>query len=432
MVQLPIVGINVIRVRPSIEIQLGFELKRGAVFFLMLLGSLCILSAAGGDWYQYRGPNRDGISRETGLVRGWGEAGPKEVWRVPVGPAFSGISVVGNRVYNMGSDDTSEYAFALDAQTGKEVWRVPVGDLFKDNFGDGPRSTPAIHGDLVYVLGSMGRLMALQTAAGDKIWEVDFRKELESALPGHAFCTSPLVLDNQLIVETAGSDARAVSSFDKNTGKLNWSSKEDKLAYSSPQTMDFNGVRQLVFLTRSQLFALDIQGKELWSTPSFVPPVHTSPAMPLFVAPDLIFISASYNGGAKVVRMKREGQSVAVETVWENRRVMRNHFNTSVAQDHYVFGFDKAMFKCIDARNGEQQWVQRGLGKGSLIGADGMLIVLSERGKLHLVEADLTAYKELASHQVLTGRCWTQPSLAAGRLYVRNQKEMVCLDLQER
>jgi hypothetical protein len=397
-----------------------------------LLVTLCLLEAPAGDWDQVRGPHRDGASRETGLVRGWGETGPLELWRVAVGPGFSGISVAGSRIYGMDSDETAEYVFSREARTGQEVWRVKVGDLFKDNYGDGPRSTPAIHGDRVYVLGSMGRLMAVQTAAGAKIWEVDFRKELESALPGHGFCASPLVLDNQLIVETGGSGARAVSSFDKNTGKLNWSSKEDQIVYSSPQIMDFNGVRQLVFRTKSQLFALDIQGKELWSIPSFVPPERNSPAMPLFVAPDLIFISASYNAGAKVVRMKPDGQSVAVETVWENRRAMRNHFNTSVTHDHHVFGFDKAMFKCIDARNGEQQWVQRGLGKGSLIKADGMLIALSERGKLHLAEADHTAYRELASHQVLTGRCWTQPSLAAGRLYVRNQKEMVCLDLQKR
>ena len=218
----------------------------------------------------------------------------------------------------------------------------------------------------------------------------------------------------------------------KKTGKLNLSSKEDELAYSSPQIVDFNGMRQLFFLTRSQLFALDSQGRELWSTPAFSPPVPVSPAMPLFVAPDLLFISASYDGGAKVLRMRPEGESVAVEIVWEDRRAMRNHFNSSLAQDHYVFGFDKAMFKCIDARNGKRQWVRRGLGKGSLIKADDMLVVLSERGKLHLVEADPGAYKELASHQVLTGRCWTPASLAAGRLYLRNLKEMVCLDLRER
>ena len=342
----------------------------------------------------------------------------------------SATNLVPNRVYGMDSDDTSEYVFAVEARTGQEVWRVKVGDLFQELYGDGPRSTPAIHGDRIYVLSSRGRLVALHTGNGAEIWKVDFQDVLESNLPGWGFSSSPLVLEEQLIVETGGSGTRAVSSFDTRTGHLNWSAKDDKIAYSSPQVMDFNGVRQLIFLTKTQLFALDTRGNELWSTP-FGNPNGISPALPLFVAPDLIFVSASYDAGAKVVRMKPDGPSVSVETVWESR-VMRNHFNAGVVQDHHVFGFDKAMFKCIDARNGEQQWVRRGLGKGSLIRADGMLIALSERGKLHLVEADATAYKELASHQVLSGRCWTQPSLADGRLYLRNMKEMVCLDFRQR
>ena len=390
---------------------------------------LSLPQVTAGDWHQVRGPHRDGASAETGLVRGWGEAGPREVWRVAVGPGFSSISVAGNRLYGMDSDDASEYVFALDARSGQTVWRVKIGDLLKDVYGDGPRSTPAVHGSRIYALGSQGRLMALQTEGGATIWEVDFQNRLESKRPGWGFTSSPLVLENQLIVETGGSGARAVSSFDTETGRLNWSAKDDKIAYSSPQIMDFNGVSQLIFLTKTQLFALDTRGRELWSVP-FGNPNGISPALPLFVAPDLVFVSASYDAGAKVVRMKPDGASVRVETVWESR-VMRNHFNTGVVQDHYVFGFDKAMFKCIDARTGEQQWVRRGLGKGSLIKADGMLIALSERGKLHLVEVDASAYQELASHQVLKGRCWTQPSLADGYLYLRNLKEMVCLDLRQ-
>ena len=406
------------------------EWKRDALVCFTLLVTFCLLEAPAGDWDQIRGPHRDGVSQETGLVRGWGETGPLELWRVAVGPGFSGISVAGSRIYGMDSDETTEYVFSREARTGQEVWRVKVGDFFKELYGDGPRSTPAIHGDRIYVLSSRGRLMALHTGNGAEIWKVDFQDAFESKLPNWGFSSSPLVLEDQLIVETGGSGPRAVSSFDAQTGQLNWSAKDDKIVYSSPQVMDCNGVRQLIFLTKTQLFALDTQGNQLWSTP-FGNPNGVSPALPLFVAPDLIFVSASYDAGAKVVRMKPDGPSVSVETVWESQ-VMRNHFSTSVVQDHYVFGFDKTMFKCVDARNGEQQWVRRGLGKGSLIQADGMLIALSERGKLHLVEVDATAYKELASHQILSGRCWTQPSLADGRLYLRNLKEMVCLDLRWR
>ena len=199
-----------------------FERKRDRVACLILTISLCLLGTASGEWRQVRGPHRDGTSEETGLVRGWGETGPAEVWRVPLGPGFSSISVAANQVYSMDSDDRSEYVLALEAQTGQEIWRVKVGDLFKDVYGDGPRSTPTVDGDIIYVLSSRGRLIALQTKDGALVWEVDFPETFESELPGWGFSSSPLVFEDQLIVETGGSGARAVSSFDARMGRLNW------------------------------------------------------------------------------------------------------------------------------------------------------------------------------------------------------------------
>jgi outer membrane protein assembly factor BamB len=155
------------------------------------------------------------------------------------------------------------------------------------------------------------------------------------------------------------------------------------------------------------------------------------PAPPVFVAPDLVFASASYDAGAKVVRLVSDGDSVGAEDVWEHQ-LMRNHFNGSVDVDGHLCGFDKAFLKCIDAASGETTWTRRGFGKGSLIRADGKLVVLSERGKLALMRADASEPVELASHQVLTGRSWTQPALSNGRLYVRNASEMVALDLSDR
>ncbi len=396
-------------------------------------GAMLVLgmSAAGyaADWNQYRGASRNGASQEKNLISKWEASGPKEVWRVAVGAGYSGISVVNNRVYTMDSDEKSEYALCADAATGKQLWRVRVGELFKNDFGDGPRSTPTVDGDLVYVLSSLGNLKALKTADGSEVWSVDFRKSYESPLLPWAFCASPLVVENQLIMEIGGKGPHAVGSFDKKTGKLLWSAQEDQIAYSSPILVEFNGVRQLVFMTKKELFALNLKGEKLWSEP-FTPEIGIKPAMPVFLAPDLLFVSASYDAGCKVVRMAADGDSVKASTVWESKE-MRNHFNTSVARDQYLYGFDKAMFKCLDSTTGKVMWVKRGLGKGSLITADKMAIALSERGKLHLAKLQPDAYEELASHQVLSGRCWTQPSLAEGRLYVRSNTEMVCLDLRK-
>jgi outer membrane protein assembly factor BamB len=398
-----------------------------ATILLPILVLLAAVGARAADWPQFRGPARDGVSLETGLVDGWGASGPTELWRIPIGAGYSSISVVGDRLFTMDSDGGHEFVVALDTATGREVWRVEVGDLFENDYGNGPRSTPTHADGVLYAMSSLGRLSALSAENGEELWRRELREEFGSALPNWAFATSPLVLGEAVIVELGGADDRTVGAFDRATGELRWTGGSGDIAYSSPIVVPFNGVTQIVFLTKSGLSALSADGETLWSS-EFVPELGIKPAPPVFVPPDLIFVSASYDGGAKVVRLAAEGESVGVEDVWEHT-LMRNHFNGSVAVDGHLCGFDKAFLKCIDAANGEQTWVRRGLGKGSLIKADGKLIVLGERGKLALFDADPAVAREQASHQVLTGRCWTQPTLAGGRLFLRNGSEMVALDL---
>jgi outer membrane protein assembly factor BamB len=397
----------------------------GLALSLALLASA---SATAAGWFQYRGPARDGRSAETGLARTWAEDGPVELWRTPIGAGFSAISVVGDRLYTMDSDAQQEYALCVDARTGQRIWRVAMGRLFEEANGNGPRSTPTIDGDRVFVLGSRGRLAALRAHSGEVIWQLELQTTFESQLPTWAFTTAPLVDGNRLLVELGGSGERAIGAFDKSNGQLLWSREQSGLAYSSPITIELGGLHQLVFLLKEKLLALDREGRELWSVP-FAPKLDIKPAPPVFVAPDLIFVSASYDTGSKVVQLKAENGSVTAATLWEGRQ-MRNHFNASVAVDGLLYGFDTSTLRCIDARTGERRWAKRGLGKGSLIFADGMLIVLSERGKLVLVEATPDGYRELAADSVLKGRCWTQPSLWDGRLYLRNHSELVCLDLR--
>lgn len=398
-------------------------------FGTVALLALATTAGAGDDgWSQFRGPNRDGISTETGLVRTWSEAGPQELWRVPIGDGFSALSIVDDVIYTLDADTENEYAVSFDAKSGAERWRVPIGKLFKNDYGDGPRSTPTVDGDRVYVLGSRGRLSALDAASGSTLWAVEAAEAFESKLPVWAFTSAPIVEGDLLIAEVGGSGARAVAAFGKHDGEVRWTAVEDELSYSSPIAIDFGGHRQLVFLTKSRIFALNVDGDELWSSP-FAPKLGITPAPPVFVEPDLVFVSASYGVGAKTVRLRAEGDAIVAEDVWEGTQ-MRNHFNASVALDQHLFGFDTATLRCVDARTGERRWAKRGLGKGSLIVADGMLIVLSERGKLVLAEATSAGYEELASHQILTGRCWTQPTLLGGRLYLRNHDELVALDLK--
>lgn len=395
---------------------------------------LTVLISAAGDetapsgWYQFRGPLRDGKSAETGLARSWGPTGPKELWRVPIGAGFSSVSAVSGRLFTMDADGETEFALALDAATGLPLWRVPVGPIFRDVNGDGPRSTPTVDADLVFVLGSRGRLAALRASTGETAWETSITDAFEGELPTWAFATAPLVDGDRLLVEVGGSGPRAIAALDKRTGAVIWTSQEAKLAYSSPIPLEHGGTKQFLFLLQEKLVSLDRDGRELWSVP-FAPQLDIKPASPVFVAPDLVLISASYDVGAKVVRLKTDGGAVTAEELWSGRQ-MRSHFNSAVALEGRIYGFDTATLRCLEAATGESCWAKRGLGKGSLIYADGMFLVLSERGMLVLMEATPEAYRELASHQVLEGRCWTPPSLSEGRLYLRNHSELVALDLR--
>jgi outer membrane protein assembly factor BamB len=412
--------------------------RRFVAGFTLALFAVCARPAAAADakagasdtrgWFQYRGPSRDGISVETGLAKTFGPAGPKTLWRIPIGAGFSAVSAVGDRLYTMHAEGGQEFAICLDAATGRKIWSTPVGAIFNNEYGDGPRSTPTVEGDAVYVHGSQGRLAALRLKDGSVIWQVELRQAFEGDLPTWAFTSAPLLIGDLLIIESGGKGARAVAAFDKKTGALKWTSHEDQIVYSSPLPIEFNGKQQIVVMTKREVIGLDLKGQRLWGFP-FAPDGTIKPAPPVFVAPDLIFVSASYGIGAKVARLVAEGETITAQPVWEGVQ-MKNHFNGSVSIGNHLYGFDTATLKCIEATTGKTLWAKRGLGKGSLIVANGMLIIMGETGELVLAEATPEAYRELARTNVLEGRSWTQPTLWQGRLYLRNHTELVALDLR--
>lgn len=402
---------------------------------VLLLGAAVLLwtcfldgSEARADWPQWRGPNRDGISQEERMVNAWPEGGPEVVWRVPLAEGFSGMSVVQGSVYTMGAEGDEEFALCLDAASGKEIWRTPVGGKFAESRGDGPRSTPTVDRERVFVVGAKGTLCALEVTSGKKLWECDFVKKFGSAVPSWGFSTSPLVEGDLLLVEVGGEEGKSIAAFDKNSGDVVWTSHTDPAGYSSPIAITFGGVRQILFLTSNHLVSVaPADGRVYWTYPW---PTHQgiNVATPIFVPEDRVFISASYDHGAAVVRMKADDGGVTVEKKWESK-VMKNHFNSSVLHGDYLYGFDDRILRCITADTGEEQWGMRGFGKGSMLLAQGHLIVLGEAGRLAQVEATAAGYVEKASAQVLEGKCWTVPTLAGGKLYLRNQKELLCLNV---
>jgi outer membrane protein assembly factor BamB len=380
------------------------------------------------EWPQWLGPNRDGISRETGLLKSWPETGPKVLWRIPLGEGYSGISVSQRRVYTLCSTGDDEFVVCFDAANGKQTWRVRTDSTFKDTNGNGPRSTPTIHGEMVYALGARGQLYALNAKNGKTNWRHDLKKEFNSSGPSDGgYSTSPLVEGDMLLVETGGNGSAFVA-FDKKTGAVIWKAESDSAAFASPVAITVEGRRQIIFFSAEGAVAVSPQnGQVFWRLP-WKTSYNVNATTPLFIAPDKVFISSGYDVGAALLKIKTPGETATVEEIWKSKD-MQNIFATSILRENYLYGFDKATLKCIDVNSGEEKWKQRGFGVGSLIYADGHLIVLGDKGKLALVEATPVEYRERGSVDLLDGRCITVPALAGGKLFVRNTKELVCVDL---
>jgi outer membrane protein assembly factor BamB len=382
------------------------------------------------DWPQFRGQHRDGVSAETGLLKSWPAAGPREAWRRPVGEGYSGISIVGDRLYTMYAGEQNgeqiEFAAASDAATGKEIWRVPVGKYYVNEFGNGPRSTPTVDGDTVYVLGSVGNLMALATKDGAERWKIVVPEAFGGKVPYFGFAGSVLADGGQILVEVGGTEGKWFAALDAKTGATRWTSGNGPVGYNSPLPVDLKSGRSYVHVGRDKVYGLDAAGKTLWTYPW---PNGETHAIPIFVPPDKVLISGVEGIGATLLQIGDGPSGPTATEVWKNP-TFRTHFNAAVLRGDHIYGFDNATLKCISLKDGSLAWSKRGLGKGSLVQADEMLVILSDEGKLVLAEATPTAYVEKGSVQALTGRCWTPPTLAGGRIFVRNHAEMVSYELK--
>ena len=394
----------------------------------MILATVSTVAVAE-DWPQFRGQQRDGISPETGLFKGWKDKGPKELMRLPLGEGYSSVSVVGDRMYTMyGKEEEGgamEYAVAFSVKDGKQLWRTPLGPKFDNEFGNGPRATPTVDGGQVFVLDSTGFFAALNADNGEIQWQMDFKEKFGIETPRFGFSTSVLVDGDQVIVQGGGTEGKNYMGVNRKSGEVLWTRGDGPAGYNSALKVQVGDNTRYVYVA-DKLYCVDEDGGEVWSHDW---PQGETHAMPIHIAPDMIYLSGAEGVGARLFKVKEEGDKGEVELLWE-QPFMRNHFNTAVVHNGYIFGFDNATLKAISVETGEMAWGKRGLGKGSMILADGHLVVLSDRGKLLLIEASGEGYNEIGSVQALEGLCWTAPSLADGRLYLRNHDELVVYDVR--
>ena len=389
------------------------------------LAFLCADAAAvaqeGGDWPQWRGPHRDGVSRETG----WSSRGrPESLWTCEVGLGYSGLVIQDGRLFTLGHDPERELdtVFALDAESGDELWTHTLPSQTWSQFhGGGTLTTPAVDGGRLYVTQREGNALCFEAATGELVWARNYARELGLALCTHGSAGSPLAFPEALVFSVCGTTL-AVRRED---GAVIWRTEDyGDRSYASPAELERGGRSLLAVFNGAGLVVLDrASGAELHRYPWAAGSTPANTATPV-IDGDRVFISSAYNTGCALLQLGDEG----LEPLWENRR-MRSKTNGCVLWDGHLYGFDESMLKCLGL-DGEERWRRRGLGLGSLSVAGGRLILLSSRGELIVAEATPAEYRELSRAKVLDGGVyWTSPVLAGGRIYCRNSLgSVVCRD----
>jgi len=381
------------------------------------------------SWPQWRGPNRDGISKETGLLKQWPADGPSLAWKaIGAGRGYSSFSIANGKLYTMGLRGDREFIVAFDIATGKEVWATPHGSAFRNDRGDGPRGTPTIDGDRLYALGGNGDLSALDARTGKLIWSKNVLREFGGSNITWGISESPLVLGNKVLVN-AGAPGASMVALNKTDGAVIWKSQSDEPGYSSAIPLDINGGTQVVFFTAKRAVGLDVRdGRLLWDYER--PANNVANVATPIVRANRIFISSDYGTGGGVVEIKPDNKAQEIYFTKE----MKNHHSSSVLIGDYLYGFSSSILTAMKFDTGEVVWRDRSVGKGSLVYADGNLYCLSENGVVGLVEATPTGYKEKGRFRIQQGSLptWAHPVVAGGRLYLRDQDTIYAFDVREK
>ena len=398
--------------------------------------------AAARGWDQFRGPGRTGVGEEEGLLRSWPEGGLRVLWRRPLGDGFSAVVVADDHLYTLYAGEDDEYAASFRRADGSEAWRHRLGKKFFDHTGNGPRATPTIAGDLIYVLGSAGTLAALGRSSGKVEWQVNLQEAFPVAAgqerlakyvppdprvdPGEfAHASSPLVEGDLLVVYT-GTEGKSLAGFDRMSGEVLWTALDQPGGYSSPIVVSLGDQRQIVTLMHEDLVGATVDGRRLWSLT-----LGWTSTQPIFVPPDRILISGPLEVGGRLLEVGSGEDGWRVEPVWHQNR-LRSSYSSPVVYNGYIYGFDQATLRCLDLETGDIRWSQRGLGKGTLVSADGLLFLLSDRGVLFLAEARPDGFQEKGRMTVFEDRrSWTAPTPSGGILFLRDHEELVALNLRE-
>jgi outer membrane protein assembly factor BamB len=395
-----------------------------ALLLLSFSSLFSLLPAKAGDWYQWRGPERNGISQETGWSTNWPDGGPKQLWKTNVGLGFASVTVSSGRAYttgNNGSDTDTIYCF--DAVTGAEIWKHSFPCPLDPHWHQGgTTATPTVDGDRVYSVSKKGHFFCLDAAKGTVIWAKNLTNDYGFELAEWGIASSPLVLREEVYLNVGS----AGTAFNKKTGDLIWTSDKKDNGYANILPFKSGNDQLLAIFSFRTMEVVKMDGTKVWSYP-WKNSSSINAGDPI-VADGKMYFSSGYGKGCTLLDISKEKP----EAVWENKNIC-NKFDVPILWNGYIYCTDetkKGQLKCLDWNTGELKWSEPSMGQGGIAMADGKLIILSEKGELVIAPATPDGFKPIARAQVLTGPCWPTPTLANGRIYCRSNKgDVVCLDV---
>ncbi len=389
------------------------------------------------SWPQFLGPNRNGVSTEVALLDEWPATGPRVLWRAPGGVGMSAVAVSGKHVVTLWNSPDGQVVAALDSEQGTILWKTTIAPNYENGQGDGPRGTPAIAGGHVFAYSGEGTLACLDLESGQPVWSKNIVASVGSRPAEYGMACSPLVAGD-LVIVTAGGRGTTVVACDVATGETKWTVGNGSPGYSSPALLDIAGEKQLVALVGSGVIGIRPEdGSHLWAYP-FKTPYDCNTATPISVNGN-VFISAGENHGCVMLGIEKTAGRFRVTEKWKSvdtKSVMRNEWQTSLFLDGHLYGFDNVgsagaitHLTCVNADTGERVWRETRFGKGNLVAADGHLWMTTMKGELVLAQATPSGYVELGRKK-LFGKTRQTPSIAAGRAFVRDDQEIVCIDIR--
>lgn len=390
------------------------------------------------DWPQWRGPNRDGVSTETGLLKNWPKDGPPRVWMSEkCGLGYSGPAIVGNRLYTMGAFGDSEVLLAVDVDSGDELWATPIGQTLGNNWGDGPRGTPTVDGNFIYALSAKGNLACVAADSGDVVWSKNM-EEFGGAVPTWGYSESPLVYEDKVIC-TPGGEKGSVIALNKQNGELIWQAAELQSGahYASCILAQRPEGVECVQLLHNQVVGLDVKTGDVWWTQPWPNPTAAIPTP--IIADQLVYVTSGYGVGCKLIEIN---PGHAAKEIYADKTLKNKHGGVVLVDGHLYGHSEGAGWVCQELESGKQAWRERdALEMGAVTYAEGKLYCVGEdSGDVVLVDASPNGWQETSRFTLSpqsdqrkpAGRIWTHPVICDGKLYLRDQNLLYCYDVRDR